>query len=185
MNSKPGRPVLVLFQQTRGATVRKARSISNDAPSGGGARDLRISPYRAFEPFMQRLFPNVRQVSRPRGGTANVRWATATWGEGDETTEVEYWPPTRARPTEGRIARISALAPLGDPPQDAEQSFILFIRDDNEIVWIRYATVRGLVAGMPEISEPIQRCLNNAKSRRIPTGYIDLTPEGLGVWCNV
>ena len=115
---------------------------------------------------------------------ANIRWAVATWGEGNETTEVEYWPPTHARPYEGRIARISTLPPLTNPPPHAEQSVILFVRDDNGLLWVLYATLEALDAGMPEVSGPIQRCLNNAKQGRIATGYIDLTLGGLGVWCN-
>ncbi len=184
MNRRPGRPLLILFQETRAATVRKAQNISNDAPSGGGARDLRLNPYDVFEPFMERLLPNVQQERRPGGGIANVRTATVTWENGNESAELQYWPPTNARPFEGRITRISALPPLANPPQNAERTVILFIRDDNDLVWVRYAKFEGLAAGMPEVWEPIQRCLNNAIPARIVTGYIDLTPGGLGVWCN-
>ena len=97
-------PVLILFQQLRLATVLKAQGVSNDAPTGGGARDLRLRPYDRFQPFMERLLPETCTQPRQDGGEVTIRYGLATWGDGSEMREIKYWPPTNARPGEGRIA---------------------------------------------------------------------------------
>ena len=178
------RPVLILFQQLRLATVLKAQGVSNDAPTGGGARDLRLRPYDRFQPFMERLLPETRTQSRQDGGEVTIRYGLATWGDGSETREIKYWPPTNARPREGRIAQISSLLPLAVPPEDVEGSVILFVRDEDGLIWVRYATDEGLRDSLPEVGDSIRDCLGNATENRIATGYIDLTPNGLGPYCN-
>ena len=183
MNRTPGRPMLILFQQITAATVRKARNESADATSGGGARDLRLSPHDKVRPFMERLLSRTRTKRRPGGEEVTVQCGTVTWDDGSEEREIEYWPPTGARPGEGRIARISSLPPLADPPA-TQGIVVLFVLDEHGVVWLRYATAEGLGESMPEIGEVIRGCLARKKRKRIPTGYIDLTPGGLGHWCN-
>ena len=133
---------------------------------------------------MERMLPNTRSRVRPGGETIEVHWGTAAWGDGSQQREIEYWPPTEARPREGRIGRISTLPPLADPPPNIEGAVILFVQDDEGIIWVRYATAEELEASMPQVSKPIQECLANARPRKIASGYIDLEPGGLGNWCN-
>ena len=178
------RPVLILFQQLRLATVLKAQAVSNEAPTGGGARDLRLRPYDRFQPFMERLLPDARTRLRRDGGEVTIRYGLATWGDGSETREIEYWSPTNARPREGRIAQINSLPPLAVPPEDVEGAVILFVRDEDGLIWVRYATDEGLRASLPEVGDFILDCLGNATENRIATGYIDLAPNGLGSYCN-
>ena len=184
MRRAPGRPTLVLFQQMTEATARKALNESADATTGGGARDLRLRPYDRMNPFMERLLPQTRPKTRPGGGPVTVRWGMVTWGDGREEQEIEYWPPTNARPGEGRIARISSLPPLSTPPQDIDGAVVLFVRDEGGLLWVRYATADGLRNSIPQVGELIRNCIGNAAPSRIVTGYIDLTPDGLGSWCN-
>ena len=178
------RPVLILFQQLKLATVLKAQGVSNESPTGGGARDLRLRPYDHFQPFMERLLPETRTQPRQDGGGVTIRYGLATWGDGSETREIRYWPPTNARPGEGRIAQISSLPPLAVPPEDVEGSVVLFVRDEDGLIWVRYATDEGLRDSLPEVGDYIRDCFENAKENRIATGYIDLTPDGLGSYCN-
>ena len=184
MKRIPGKPNLILFQQMTEATARKARNDSADATTGGGARDLRLRPYDKLNPFMERLLPQTRHETRPGGEPVAVRWGTVTWGDGLEEREIKYWPPTYARPGEGRITRISSLPPLVNPPLNIQGAVILFVRDERGLLWVRYATSHGLRNSIPQVGNLIRSCIDNAAPSRIATGYIDLTPNGLGSWCN-
>lgn len=184
MSLSPAIPELILFQQLTAATLLKVRNESAVAVSGGGARDLRLSPHESFQPFMERLLPLTRTTSRPGGGEVTIQFDTVTWGDGTQSLEVAYWPPTSARPREGRIARISSLPPLQDPPQDLDGAVVLFVRDRNDILWVRYASEDGLRHSMPEVGQVIEECIASSGNGRIATGFIDLRVGGLGNWCN-
>ena len=190
MNRKrqPGRPIRILFQEVRDATVRKAQARSADATSGGGARDIRLRPHDEVQPFMERMFSRERtKVRRSQGGGQEERitilLGTATWGDGRDTVELEYWPPTNARPGEGRIAKISSLPSLASPPVDAEGAVILFVQDDTGLIWVRYSTAEGLDESVPEVGDFISDCLARSRPGLIASGYIDFTDGGLGNWC--
>ena len=146
--------------------------------------DLRLRPYDKLNPFMDRLLPNTRVKTRPGGAVVVVRWGKVTWGTGKDEREIEYWPPTNARPGEGRIARISSLPPLTELPSNIEGTVVLFVKDEVGLIWVRYASYEGLRNSIPQVGEVIRRCIDTAAQFRIPTGYIDLTPGGLGSWCN-
>lgn len=181
MNRRPGRLVRVLFQEVRTATILKAQTESAEADTGGGARDLRLSPYARFRPFMERMLTRTRPG---RGGEVELRLGTATWGDGTVTREIVFWPPTRRRSNEGRIATISSLPPLVDPPQDVDGAVFLFVQDENDLIWVRYATSEELQGSMPEIADVIRECLRRCAGIRIATGYIEITPDGMQTWCN-
>ena len=183
MSQRPGRPMLILFQQITPATVKKALNESADATSGGGARDLRLRPYESVRPFMERLLPRTR-TERRADAEITIRCGIATWGDGSEEKEIEYWPPTDARPGEGRITRISSLPPLANPPSDLEGAVVLFVQDESGLIWVRYSAAEGLRGSMPQVSDVIQGCIEQAGPGKIATGCIDLHPGGLGSWCN-
>ena len=180
MNRNEGRPVRVLYQEVRNATILKVRTESAEADTGGGARDLRLSPYSQFRPFMERMLTRVEV----RGADAAVRLGTATWSPGTVTREIAFWPPTNARPNEGRIATISSLPPLMNPPEDLAGSVFLFVQDENDLIWVRYATSEQLRGSMPEVGNAIRECLRRSVGKRIATGYIEFTTDGLETWCN-
>lgn len=178
-------PELILFQKLTTATVKKAQMTSNDSPTGGGARDLRLRPHDQFQPFMERMLPNSRTVPRRAGEVATIRCGQATWGDGSQMQEIEYWPPTNSRPKEGRIPKISSLPPLAVPPDNLHGSVILFVKDEDGRVWVRYATDEGLRNSIAAVGDIIRNCIQNAPEQKIATGYIDLAPDGLGNYCNV
>ncbi len=180
MTKTPGEPVRALYQEIKEATILKALTESADATTGGGARDLRLSPYPQFRPLMERMFTRARV--RRIGGT--VRLGTATWEDGAVTREIAFWPPTNTRPNEGRIANINSLPPLVHPPEDLDGAVFLFVQDENDLIWVRYATSDELRGSMPEISNAIRECLFKNAGKRISTGYIEWTPDGLLTWCN-
>ena len=180
MNRNQIRPVRILYQEVTDATILKVLTESAEADTGGGARDLRLSPYAQFMPFMERMFTR----AGVRGAGVNVRLGTATWGNGAETREIAFWPPTNARPNEGRIATISSLPPLQDPPEDLAGAVFLFVQDENDLIWVRYATSEELRGSMPVVGDAIRECLRRSAGNRIATGYIEFTPDGPETWCN-
>lgn len=189
MPRTPGKPVRILFQQVTQASIRKAQATSADATSGGGARDLRLRPDDRVRPFMERLLPQSRhQIRRGRSGAADedltIHFGTVTWGDGTDEREIEYWPPTNARAGEGRIARISSLPPLQAPPAEIEGAVVLFVEDENGVIWVRYATADGLRRSLREVSDLIRQCLASAEGTRLATGYIDYSAGELDTWCN-
>ena len=119
-----------------------------------------------------------------RGADATVRLGTATWGDGTDVREIAFWPPTKARPREGRIATISSLPPLVNPPEDLDGAVFLFVQDENDLIWVRYATSDQLRESMPEVGDAIRECLRKSAGKRIATGYIEFTSDGLKTWCN-
>ena len=186
---QPGAVVRVLFQQITPATAKKALASSSHAGSGGGARDLRFRPYDGLQPFMEQMFPN-EKLGRRRADDGSmeeitIRTSPASWGDGSIETELEYWPPTDARPNEGRIGKISSLEPLQDPPKDAKKLVALFVQDENELLWVRYASEEGLRQSALGIGEFILGCLKKATRGRIASGYIDFSGDERVTWCNI
>jgi hypothetical protein len=95
-------PTLLYFQEILPGDVRKYHAASADAPTGGGARDLRISPAGVFEPLLRQMFPTeINQLGVTQG---EIIWTNPD-GE-DESTAIQLWAPTSARPNELRIGRF-------------------------------------------------------------------------------
>jgi len=42
---------------------------------------------------------------------------------------IEYWPPTDARPGEGRLARVPEIEPLRNPPDASGENLPLVLTD--------------------------------------------------------
>lgn len=151
----------------------KLRAESNVSPSGGGARDLRF-PDRPFRPLLSRMFPNPG-----RSGRQDILVGTLVSEDpsGKQVQfEVEYWPPTDARPTEGRLARIHSLPPLQGPPDPGESRLVLMlVQDESGAVRAHYATEQELGSGRwhSDVARPILRCLGQTREGRAAVGYID------------
>jgi hypothetical protein len=92
-------PKLVFFQEILEGDLKKQKAESNEADTGGGARDMRIP--KTFETFLLPFFPAA-------GNSERVNIGTVTWHDGarERNTTLELWRPTKARPAELRIARI-------------------------------------------------------------------------------
>ena len=166
-NSSPVRPALVVYKEVVAGDRRKLSATSNDAASGGGARDLRF-PSRTFRPVLRRIFA---QDAVGRGGAA-IRTADVVYRDAAgtaQTTRLEYWPPTKSRPTEDRIPRIHRSPALGGrpPATDRGMAFVLLILFDDQTVRIEYAYEDGLRGGDwgSEIADAILSCMD-ATARR-------------------
>ncbi len=176
-------PHLVLYKELSGADLRKLEANSNDTKSGGGARDLRL-PHRAFGHLMSRLLPNTRPESRGKKSKidAIVNYGPVTYYEGStkQSTEFVYWPPTDARPSEGRIARVHASPALGGrmPEENLGRVFVMFIKWTSGMVTIHYAYESDLIVSgvwADEVRIPILKCVQAAFSgNQSVQGFLDL-----------
>lgn len=181
-------PHLILYKELSAADLRKLEANSNDSKTGGGARDLRL-PHRAFGLIMSRLLPETRTQSRGKKSTldAIVNYGPVTFYEGStrQTTEFVYWPPTDARPAEGRIARVHASPALGGrmPEEGQGRVLVMFIKWTSGMVTVHYAYERDLVISgvwADEVRIPIVSCMQASDSNNQSVqGYLDLH-EGKG-----
>ena len=92
------RPMIVFFQEILEGDLKKQQARSNTTQSGGGARDLRIPS--TFATYLHNFFSEELE---------GKRIATVCWSDENgqpQTTDLELWPPTDARPRELRIATI-------------------------------------------------------------------------------
>jgi hypothetical protein len=167
------RPLLIFWQQILPGDRRKMVAQAADSSSGGGARDLRF-PDSAFRPIFERMFPELVAGRRP------VRRGHLVWEDeqGRHEHAVEYWPPTDARPGEGRLARIHNMERLRNPPDSADAELLLIlILDDAHELRAYYTTSTGLQAGWhDDVAKPILDCLRDKRrSRKAARGWLDLT----------
>jgi hypothetical protein len=173
------RPLAILFKQMLDGDVRKLAAESNDAATGGGARDLRF-PDAPFRVVLDRFFPRVITVSQ-NGGV--VRSGRLVWHHNSKTDvyDVECWPPTDARPTEARIAKIHGLPPLLQCPEPhpGDPVFIILTLDSTGDFRSDYARESELASRWrAEIASPICRSLLLARSGRAACGWY-LIPENV------
>lgn len=113
--------VRVYFQEITPGDRRKIEGKSNDAQTGGGARDLRF-PYKRFRPFFRRMFPSSRIGDRD-GEQIVIHFGSVTWVDNaghPQRSTIEFWPPTNARPSEGRLGRVNQLGNLRALPPTSE-----------------------------------------------------------------
>lgn len=141
MNSSSQVIERVLLQNIEDGDRRKFIAKSNDAASGGGARDLRFRPENEFFPFFRRMFRNKAYKTRNVKGVASqieVLSGTVSWQEptGEKSTMMEIWPSTDARPNECRIARISEFALdrlIHTDPNGGRSVFMMFQQANGDI----------------------------------------------------
>lgn len=140
--SSDGRGVVrLLFQNIENGDRRKFEAQSNDAETGGGARDLRFRPEAEFLPFFGRMFPHKRMQSRRSKDVLTqieVLSGEVKWIEGghEKRATMEVWPSTNARPSECRIARISSFGLydlIADDPNGGRSVFMMFQQADGTI----------------------------------------------------
>lgn len=184
--SRPRGVSRIFFQEIREGDRRKLEARSNDAATGGGARDLR-APHEKFESMFRRMFPNDKVVNRRRDGmSVQVTLYTGKlyWVDGDDerSVDVVYEPPTTARPSEGRIARIHDLPVLanGVPAESEGRVFLLLVQRDDGKVFAHYATANALASGgwNKDIATAIRQCMQATPESHSVRGYVDyVKPE--------
>jgi hypothetical protein len=153
MANQNSRPKRAIWKRVMPGDERKLRAAANDSDSGGGARDIRFSPWHEFEPIMKKMLPNTetRMTTRKSGrGEQEIRVGEMLWsGDGSHRAKgkrFELWPPTDSRPGEGRIAKsyeLPSFQPqLLPPPEEGEVFFLIW--EDEDGIWGQFLAVSAV-----------------------------------------
>ncbi len=184
---------LVVYKEIVEGDFRKFRAESNDAPTGGGARDLRFRPYDVFAPVFEQLFPGKRMEARTRGKTrtqveilvGHFHWLNDRGGV--ESMEATFEPPTDARAGEGRIAVVYKYPCFNNlPPTNEGRMLVLLIQHSNGQVWPRFATEDSLRSGdwNEEVARNLLQCLDaDRRTGTVARGYFNLSNSAQH-WCD-
>jgi hypothetical protein len=176
---------LLVFKELVDGDLRKFRAESNDAATGGGARDLRFRPYERFDGVFERLFPAEEQMGRRRGKgmkLIGVRKGMFHWHDAVtnqvHSREARFEPPTDARPNEGRISTVHHYPPLQHEfPTDEGRLVFLMIQDVDGAVWPFVASEQSLRNDEWDelVAKAILECLDAPRSRPgASQGYVDV-----------
>lgn len=167
----------VVYREILPGDIRKIREKSNDANTGGGARDLRFN-HKAFHPMFGKMFTQRKEVKRKRASVlteVTIYEAELEYAP-NKTTKISYEPPTPSRPAEGRIPQISKLPPFENIPETPDDKvFALIVQDRSDKIHIHFA----LESELPDkwnsqISKLILQCDSAASDRVATQGYYDL-----------
>jgi hypothetical protein len=120
------------------------------------------------------MFPEEVNVRGRRIQRGRLVWDEP--GGNRKTQTVEYWPPTGARPGEGRLARIHELEPLRHPPDVQNEAVVLLlVLDDSDEVRAFYATSGSLRAEWhQDVSTGILECLALERKGIAARGWLNL-----------
>jgi hypothetical protein len=181
--AKPAGVKRVVFKEIVEGDFRKFQAESNDADTGGGARDLRFRPYEKFAEVFRKLFPDVRVETRRRDRKptdVEILVGRLHWLDESGTAvsrEALFEPPTDARPGEGRIPVVHTYPPFNRLPSSKEgRMVVLLVQRDDGTVWPEFATERSLKSGAwnENVAKPILRSLAaNRPGNQVARGYID------------
>lgn len=68
MANEAGQVARILYKELVEGDLRKLQAKSNDADTGGGARDFRFGSYKTLLPVIKQMFPQIVKENRKRGG---------------------------------------------------------------------------------------------------------------------
>lgn len=188
MDKTRGGVVRILYKEIKLGDLRKIKAESNDAATGGGARDFRFGSFESLLPAIKKMFPETLNEKRRRAGKSSAEvykgvfhWETSAGGVDFQDSYFES--PTDARPSEGRIRRIhqykcfdTANLPQGGPEN---RVLVLFIQLENDSVWPFFAEERTLrQQGLwdPVVANEILECLDAERPAvKAVVGYKDFS----------
>lgn len=170
-------PTLLYFQEILPGDVRKYRTESADAQTGGGARDLRISPAATYEPVLRQMFSNQTDKLDVTDGT--VEWTTLAGN--DESTTVQLRPPNVSRPNELRIGRFYDIGgwSIDEGQYAAEREaghrwFFVLEKGATGIVTARLLQEQHLDLEDPLVSQHVALQVANSPEDHAARGAVDL-----------
>ena len=159
---------LVIYKKIVPGDFKKFRAESNDAPSGGGARDLRFRPANEFTAQFSIMF------AVPG---ANATLTGQFYWEGLTPTDVKIHQPTNSRPGEVRIATVHECFPAQVIPADCDDCVLLLVLRSDDRVYPAFTSERSLREDNwhSAVKEPILRGLHAIRSAmKTPMGYVDI-----------
>lgn len=177
---KPSGIARIVYKEIVSGDRRKFEARSHDSQTGGGARDLRFSPYATFLKVFEKMMP--------QKDTKGICMGQFNWIEKgkEQSCSAFFHPPTSARPNEGRIANVDKYLPKhGLPPEQDGTTILLFIQRDDMSVWPEFVTEQSLLSEgwHPAVKELILACLHAHRRADVSMcGFIDfVTGE---TYCN-
>ena len=195
MVNQPRDVARILYKELVEGDLRKLQAKSNDADTGGGARDFRFGSYTTLLPVIKLMFPRAVKEHRKRGGQiveidvfqGVFSWLDATGNV--QSKEAYFEPPTDARPSEGRIARVHEY-PCFDASHvkigAGNRVLLLLIQLYDGSVWPHYAeesSLRTPNVWHPGVSKELLDCLDAERpDNQAVIGYRDFTNAGR--YCN-
>lgn len=196
MASQASQVARILYKEIVAGDLRKILAKSNDANTGGGARDFRFGSVKRLLPVIQHMFPNKTRENRKRDGVVeqiDVFQGEFFWHDNKGQVERKdsfFEPPTDVRPSEGRIARVheygcfdASRVPKGG---EGNRVLLLLIQLNDGSVWPYYAEEKTLrIKGKwdPVVAKELLDCLDAKRAEnRAVIGYRDFT--NAGKYCN-
>lgn len=181
----------ILYKEMVEGDARKLVAESNDAATGGGARDLRFGSLKRVWPIVLLMFPQTEQVTRKRGGKSvqlTVQKGEFCWRESDGSVarmDSYFEPPTDARPSEGRIRQIHSfpcldisLLPMVGV---GNRVLLLLVQLHDGSVWPYYVeetTLRIPGKWDPRVAKDLLACLAAERPKgRAMLGFRDFTTQ--------
>ncbi|WP_122575653.1 hypothetical protein [Pseudomonas viridiflava] len=191
-----GQVARILYKEIVAGDVRKIHAESNDADTGGGARDFRFGSYPNIAQIVMQMFPNQVIENRRRNGvlvptviySGKFHWRD--WNGNVYSADSFFEPPTDARPAEGRITRVHeqpCLSTSNMPvPTEMNGVFLLLIQLGDGTVWPYYAeerTLRATGVWDPQVSERMLQCIDaRRRADQAVIGFFDFNNGGS--YCN-
>lgn len=176
---KPAGIARIVYKQILYGDLKKFQAQSNNSPTGGGARDLRFSPFTKFGPVFKKLF-----FLNNNNGVYSGEFYSIEEGK-KIIRPVYFHSPTSARPHEGRIANVDKCLPLHNIPPYEEAVILLIIQRDDRSVWPHFTTNRSLGSDdwNPMVANVILSCfVANRRYGVSMVGFVDF--ETNEVYCN-
>ncbi len=187
MDNDKGSVARILYKEIVQGDLRKIEAQSNDADTGGGARDFRFGSYKKLLPVIEKMFPNRKTENRKRNGKQveiSVFQGRFFWiNDQHETVNKEsfFEPPTDVRPSEGRIVRVSEygcfdtrLIPIAGI---GNRVLLLLIQLYDNSVWPYFAeekTLRQPNVWDPAVAKELLTCIDATRpANRVVIGYKD------------
>lgn len=195
MASAAGQVARILYKELVEGDLRKLQAKSNDADTGGGARDFRFRSFDTLLPVIKQMFPQTVKETRRRNNQSllvDIFKGHFSWYDANQNVvskEAYMEPPTSARPGEGRIARIHEY-PCFDASKvkigAGNRVLLLLIQLHDGSVWPYYAeekTLRTKGVWDPVVAKELLDCLDAERPvNQAVLGFRDFTNAGR--YCN-
>lgn len=190
-----GQVARILYKEIVEGDLRKIHARSNDADTGGGARDFRFGSFPEISAVVMEMFPNQVIENRRRRGVSvptTIYTGKFYWNANGSIHSADsfFEPPTDARPREGRITRVHEQPCLSTEimpiPTPENRVFLLLIQLLDGTVWPYYAEERTLrTTGLwdPQVADKMLQCIDS--HRRVgqaAIGFFDFFSGGS--YCN-
>lgn len=178
----PNALLRLVFREVLSGDRRKFEANSNNANTGGGARDFRFSPYDKFDGIFERMLTDRRKESRTRNGKKiseeiYTSFVNVVKANGSAITKtIEFEPPTTARPNEGRLTRLNHYG-LEVPSINEGRILLLLYQTGDTRLWLNFVTENQLQQGVwdENLTNLLLPCLNAPRaSSHAAQGFHDL-----------